>query len=87
MSVLSIALLAIIAFLAVCAFFAAGNSHASSSGEGMFLPPSPPPAPHPRSPSLFFETDWIGQRNHRHDAAIERHRAAARSSGDHEFPL
>ena len=86
MSVLSIALLAIIAFLAVCAFFAAGNSHASSSDNIPVTPP-PPPAPQPRSPSLFFETDWIGQRNHRHDAAIERHRAAARSSCDHELPL
>lgn len=86
MSILSIALLAIIAFLAVCAFFAAGNSHASSSDD-MPVPPPPPPAPQPRSPSLFFEADWIGQRNHRHDAAMERHRAAARSSGDHELPL
>lgn len=86
MSVLSIALLAIIAFLAVCAFFAAGNSHASSSDNIPVTPP-PPPAPQPRSPSLFFETDWISQRNHRHDAATERHRAAARSSNDHELPL
>ena len=86
MSVLSIALLAIIAFLSVCAFFAAGNSHASSSDEIPVSPP-PPPAPQPRSPSLFFETDWIGQRNHRHYAAIERHRAAARSTSDHELPL
>lgn len=86
MSILLIVLLAVIAFLAVCAFFAAGNSHASSSDD-IPVPPPPPPAPRHRSPSLFFETDWIGKRNHRHDAAMERHRAASRSSNDHDFLL
>ena len=85
MSILPIVLLAIIAFLVVCMFFAAGNSHASS--DDIFPSSPPPPAPRHRSPSLFFETDWIGKRNHRHDAAMERHRAASRSSNDHEFPL
>lgn len=67
------------AFLFLCAFI---NSVTGGSATPSVPPAPPSPAPRPSSPSLFFDEDWIGKRNHRHDATIERHHRSAQASND-----